>query len=191
VAREEASSLVVGWTVVLVAVSLVAHASGWIVGVLAFEPDRVLRGELWRLVTWIFVEESLTRVVVTCLLLHRFGHGLAHAWGERALARYMTVILVGVAVATTLLAVVLPPVQSTVTIGGWAVRAALLIACARQFPDRDLLLGDLPVARGPTMIACVVGVTGLLALVGGVLTSLPELLTCAAACAYPIRTSGR
>ncbi len=181
------SKVVWSWIAVSILASLAAHASGgWMLGVLAYEPDRVLRGELWRLATWVFVDESLTRIVVTCLMLHHFGRALAERWGDPALRRYALVVLGGAAIATTLLAVVLPPVLDTLTIGGWSVRYAILIGWARQFPDHTVLLFDIPVMTGKRLVPCIlVAVVGF-ALINGLLTSLPELLTCAAACGYPL-----
>jgi hypothetical protein len=49
-----------------------------------------------------------------------------------------------------------------------------------------VLLFDIPVMAGKRLVPCVLAGVGVFALINGPLTSLPELLTCAAACCYPL-----
>ncbi|MEO7732218.1 MAG: hypothetical protein ABIY55_14690 [Kofleriaceae bacterium] len=47
------------------------------------------------------------------------------------------------------------------------------------------MLFDIPVMTAKRLLPCLLVAVGLFALYNGPLTSLPELLTCAAACCYP------
>lgn len=106
-------------------------------------PVAVVRGELWRLVTWPFVNDLLG-LLFGGYMLYSFGRQLAWTWGERRLVVRFLGITVGAAVAATLLALVWAP-ASRPHAGMWPVVMALLFAWALQNPERQLsFFGVLP-----------------------------------------------
>ena len=72
-----------------------------------------------------------------------------------------------------------------VRFGGWAVGDALVIAWARQFPGRTVVLYGLLVLRGRDLIAVTVAVTVLFALAFGPVAMAPELCVCILTATYP------
>ena len=71
-------------------------------------------------------------------------------------------------------------------LGGFAVSDVLVIAFARQFPDRTLRMvyGMLPLS-GQQLVMFVVAVNVLIAIYVGPLVYAPELAACALAAYYP------
>ena len=184
--RLGSSKLVSAWiTVTLVASIFATVDGGWLAGWLAFAPSRIWHGELWRLATWVLVEGGPLSLILTCASIYKFGGELAHRWGDRRLRRFMVEVIGGAALVTTLLALVSDDAWHLYRIGGWAVRDALAIAWARQYPERPLLIYGLLELRGRTLIAVIIGITSVFALFVGPLVMTPELLVCAAAYWYP------
>ena len=70
-------------------------------------------------------------------------------------------------------------------LGGWAVTEALVIAWARQFPDRGLVLYGLVALRGRQLVQLTVGGALLFAVFYGPLAMAPELVACFGAAMYP------
>jgi membrane associated rhomboid family serine protease len=183
--RLGSSKLVSAWIWITVLVSIAAALSGGLAGWLALAPARIWRGEVWRLLTWVFVEPGALALVLTCASLHKFGGDLAPRWGERRLVRFAIEILGGAAVATTLLALISAEVWHRGYSGGWATCDVLVIAWARQYPDSDLVLYGLVRLSGRNLVAVVIATTCAYAIFAGPLAMVPELLACAAAYGYP------
>lgn len=184
--RLGSSKLVSGWIWVTLGASIVAALDGgWVASWTAYAPARIWRGELWRLVTWVFVEPGPVGLVLTCASIYKFGGELVPRWGERRLRRFVAEVLGGAALVTLLLALVSERVWSMYRLGGWAVCDTLVIAWARQYPDAELVLYGLLRLRGRQLIAVTIAITGIFALYRGPLVMAPELLACAAAYGYP------
>lgn len=182
-----ASRLVARWIVATLAVSIVAVVDGgWLASWLALAPARIWHGELWRLVSWPLVVLGPVGLVLTCAAIYKFGGELAVRWGDRRLRRFVGEIVVAAGVATTVVAAIAGHGELWRT-GGWAVTDALVIAWARQFPDRTLVLYGLLALRGRELISVTIAITGVFAVYVGPLTMMPELVACAAAAAYPAR----
>src|SRR5512146_1607384 len=98
---------VVGLILVLM---LVASVWGWLerglLPAVVFAPSAILRGQAWRLVTWVFFQDNPFTLLFGGFMLWTFGRDLSYAWGEgRLLARFFGYVLLP-AVATTFLAMV-------------------------------------------------------------------------------------
>jgi membrane associated rhomboid family serine protease len=178
------SKLVTRWIIVTLAASIVAALDGgWLASWSALEPARIWRGELWRLVTWPFIESGPVSLVATCMVIYKFGGELAIRWGDRRLRRYVAGIVVLAAAATCVLAAITGQFHVH-RLGGWAVADVLVIAWARQFPDATLVLyGVLPV-RGRDLVRITAGIAILFALYFGFVAMAPELVACCAAATY-------
>ena len=70
--------------------------------------------------------------------------------------------------------------------GGWAVADALVIAWARQFPERSVTLyyGMISV-RGRDLVALTVAIAFVFAIYVGPTAMAPELVACLGAALYP------
>lgn len=183
--RLGASKLVSQWiTLTLVASIIAAVDGGWLAGWTSLAPARVWRGEVWRIVTWPFIESGPISLVVTCLAIYKFGGELAVRWGDRRLRRFALEIVVAASVVTCLLASVVGAGYLE-RAGGWAITEALLIAWARQFPRSPLLLYGLVAVQGERLVAITLGTAILLAIFAGPVYAAPELVACGLATLYP------
>jgi membrane associated rhomboid family serine protease len=154
----------------LIALMLFASVTGWMQRGLQqaayFSPGHIVAGEVWRLVTWVFVQDHPFTLLFGGFMLWRFGAELAFVWGEgRLLARFFG-YTVGAAVVVTLVAVVWPPARAA-HLGAWPVINALLVSWALLYPERQVnIWGVLPLT-GKTLALLVLGGTLLYGIAGG------------------------
>lgn len=181
------------WIAITVIATIVAAVDGgWLAGLAAFAPSLIWRGQLWRLVTWVFVERGAWDLIYTCVCIYRFGGDLAYRWGDRRLRRFMIEVLGAAAVVATLLALISSDAWRTHQLGGWPVGDALIIAWARQFPDAQVVVfHGLLTLRGRDLLIAVIVFNALFALFAGPFTMALELLACGAAYYYPPGRLGR
>lgn len=132
----------------------------------ALSPVSVVRGELWRLVTWPFIETNALSLLFGGFMIWSTGQQLAYAWSERRfVARFAAYTLAGGA-GTALLGSVWAP-ASVPYLGIWPVALALLVAWAMLFPDRQTsFFGVLPMT-GKTLALIAAGLTVLSGLIDG------------------------
>jgi membrane associated rhomboid family serine protease len=186
-------------TTVLIAVTLAmslivaidARAGGELYQRLALLPEAIWRGQIWRLVTWPFIQGSPLSLILTCVTIHVFGSDLLHAWGQRRFVRYLAGVVLIAGIGTCLLALVLPAARDLPQLGGMVVADALVIAWARQFPDQPVRAYFVLVVRGRELVSVVVAVTVVFAVFYGSAWMLPELLGVAAALLHRSRTVRR
>jgi membrane associated rhomboid family serine protease len=167
----------------LIASVAAALDGGWIVAWAALAPARVWHGEVWRLVTWPLVETGVMSLVFTCVAIYKFGGELAERWGDQRLFRFVRHIVLSAGVVTCIVGVI-PGLGYVTHLGGWAITEALVIAWARQFPDRTLSLYGLVSFRGKELVQLTLAIAVLFAIFHGVVASVPELVACAAAALY-------
>jgi len=182
--RFGSSKLVTNWIIVTLCVSIVAWIDGRFAAWLALIPSRVVQFEVWRLFTWPFAEPGPMSLILTCAAIFKFGGELAHRWGDRRLQRYASEVLLAAGVITCVLAIVAGH-RFLVRTGGWAVTDMLVIAWARQFPERRLVLYGLIELSGQRLIRVTCGTAVLFALYFGPVQMAPELAACAIAALYP------
>jgi hypothetical protein len=184
--RLGSSKLVSTWITITLVASIFAVVDGGLLDEWAsLSPSRIWRGELWRLVTWVFVESGPLGLVLTCACIYKFGGELVPRWGDARLRRFLVEVLGGAAVATTLLALISGDAWSMHRLGGWSVGDALVIAWARQYPQRPLVLYGLLVLSGRNLIAVIIAINVVFAIFGGPFAMALELFVCAAAYWYP------
>ncbi len=182
--RFAASTFVERWLLLTLGASLLSmFTAGWLADWTSLSPERILRGEVWRLVTWAFVEMGPMSLILTCVAIYKFGGDLAVRWGDQRLRRFMLEIIVGAAVVTTLLSLIVPMYFSRSA--GWAIGDVLCIAWARQFPTAVVRVYGLLELSGKRLIALTVGVTVVFAIAYGPFVMAPELFACFAAVYYP------
>lgn len=183
--RLGSSKLISTWIWITLVASIAAAVSDGLMGWAALAPARIWRGEVWRLVTWVFVEPGALSLILTCASIYRFGGELAPRWGDHRLRRFVIEILGGAAVVTALLGLVSTEVWHRGYLGGWAVCDVLVIAWARQYPDSVLVLYGMVRLNGRNLVTAVIAITCAYAIFAGPLAMAPELLVCAAAYSYP------
>lgn len=105
-------------------------------------------------------------------------------WGDRRLRRFVVEIVLASGVAACLVAAVTGHAQMW-RIGGWATTDALVIAWARQFPNRALVFYGLVALHGRDLIRVTIGITVIYAVFAGPIAMSPELSACAFAALYP------
>ncbi len=180
-----ASRFVSAWLAITLGASLAsALTNGWLADWAALEPSQVWRGQLWRLATWPLIETSPLSLILTCAAIYKLGGDLAARWGGRRLARFVAEILLAAAVVTCLLAAATGDAYLS-RLGGWAAADVLVIAWARQFPDRVLVVYTLLALRGRDLVRVTCAAAVVFALFIGVVAMAPELVACAAAAGYP------
>lgn len=147
-----------GLIVALVGASLVAHLTGLAAWTL-LAPGLVLEGEIWRLLTWPFVDNDPLGLLFAALTLYWFGRDLAAAWGPRRFL--LTWIGFGAAsgLATVLLSLVLPPLGAAFYGGPWAVLSAMLVAWGLLFPERQMLFNFVLPVSGRGLVWLTIGGT--------------------------------
>jgi membrane associated rhomboid family serine protease len=182
--RLGSSKLISTWIWITIAASIAAALSDGLQYWAALVPARLWRGEVWRLVTWVFVEPGALALIVTCASIYKFGGELAPRWGDRRLRRFVIQTLGGAAAATALLGLISAEVWRTHYLGGWAVCDVLVIAWARQYPDSVLVVHGVRL-HGRNLTTAVIAITCVYALFAGPLAMAPELLACVAAYSYP------
>jgi membrane associated rhomboid family serine protease len=164
------------------------HAGG-LFDLVCLRPADVWRGQLWRLVTWPFVEPSPLGLVFTCLALYWFGAPLAEQWGSR---RFLLLVASAMLVAgggTCLIALVDAEVLARTYLGGWAMITALVLAWGLWFPDRVIRIYFVIPIRGYWVARLTVIVTVVFAVYSGWAGYLPELLAEASVLAWLFRRS--
>ena len=129
------------------------------------EPLRVWQGELWRLLTWVFVEVHPLSLIFGCLVLWIFGSDLSYTWGPR---RFLA-IYCGFAVAAGGLTCVIarlawPTLLAVPYLSMWPVVEALIIAWATLHPHRQIFVYFVLPVGGRALIWVTVGGTLLYAL---------------------------
>ena len=111
------------------------------VDVLALRPDRVLHGEVWRLVTYIFIPRlgglfalihPVLAVFVYLQFLWLLGEGLEQAWGSFKLNLFYLTGMLGTTAAAFLL--------NARDLNGVYLNASLFYAFATLFPNYPILL---------------------------------------------------
>jgi membrane associated rhomboid family serine protease len=105
---------------------------------LDLDPTRILHGEVWRLITYIFVPQTLSLWIVLALwFLWFIGEGLERAWGPFRLTLYFIVGMIGTTIAAFFFG-------SNFSNG--MLIASLFFAFARFYPDEVIyILFILPV----------------------------------------------
>ncbi len=110
-----------------------------VLGLLTLRPEKVLAGEVWRLVTFIFIprvalgsQVSYFWIFFYLWLLWVMGEGLEQAWGSFKLNLFYVFGIVGTAVAVLALG-------ATDTTGVW-LNMSLLFAFATLFPNFPIML---------------------------------------------------
>lgn len=168
-----------GLLVATVVVSLAAAMGGRnglpLYGFLLLEPRAVWRGEVWRLLTWVLVENEPLNLIFGGLVLWFFGRDLVDSWGERRfLATYFGVPAVA-GIVTALLGLAFPSLGAARYSGFWVALNVVVVAWGLAHPFRQVLLFFAVPVSGQALVWVTVGGTVLFALFYGVGAFVPHL----------------
>jgi membrane associated rhomboid family serine protease len=154
-------------------------------------PKAVWRLELWRLVTWPFIEPGPIALIFTCLLLYWFGRDLAEDWGSRRFLAVFGGVTLAAGVGTSLVAAIDVALVDQRYVGGWAVTAAMIVAWGLWFPERVVRLYFVLPIRGYWLAWLTIGITLILAAYSGWERYLPEMFAEGSTLAWLFRRSIR
>jgi membrane associated rhomboid family serine protease len=172
----------------VLALMLVMSVWGWLEPefqvLAALSPVMIRRGEVWRLVTWPFVQADPFTLLFGGFMLYWLGQQLSFVWSERRFLVRFFGYAVFASLATTLVALFWAPASGS-HVGVWPVANALIVSWALLYPDRQVnVWGVLPIS-GRTAAWLVVGGTFLYGIAAGGLRGIgvfmPHLAAVAAA----------
>jgi membrane associated rhomboid family serine protease len=138
----------IGITIAVFVLQLLTTPTGggdgisWFTRLFTLEADAVLRGEVWRLLTYPFLHHpsSPWPILWGMLFLWWFGRDVEEIYGPREfLAFYLLAVLLG-GVAFVLTTVATRAPASFPYLGSTAPVAAVLVLCALHYPRRTILL---------------------------------------------------
>lgn len=166
-------------TITLIASLSVAFGSRHVFPLLelgALVPERVLRGEAWRLLTWSVIEPSPLSLIFACLFFYWFGRDLADAWGSRRFLNVYIGIALVAAVGTCLISLVDRSVGPQLFVGSWPLAEAVTVAWGLTFPDRVVRIYFFIPIKGYVLAWLTVALTVVYAIYSGWDHFLPNLL---------------
>lgn len=143
----------------------------------ALQPERAMKGEVWRLATWALVETSPLGLLFACLLLWWFGRDLADDWGSRRFLGVYAAVALAASTGTCLVSLVDRDVVPQTYLGSWALACAVVVAWGLWFPDRVTRLFFVLTISGYWLAWLVVALTVAYAVYDGWEHHLPVLLT--------------
>jgi membrane associated rhomboid family serine protease len=130
-------------------------------------PGKVLHGQIWRIVTWVWVEPSPISLFFRCLMLYWFGRDLCSIWGSRRFfAIYFGTVLLAGGV-TVLLSLLDSDIREQTYLGSMALDAALTIAWGLSFRDRVIRIYFVIPIRGFVLAWGTVALTVAYSIYGG------------------------
>jgi membrane associated rhomboid family serine protease len=153
------------------------HGGGSLFDALALCPADVWRGQVWRLVTWPWIEPGPLGLIFAVLVLIWFGKDVAEETGSPRFVRLFGGILLFAAVGTCIVAQIDPPVLDQRYLGGWALSDALLVAWGLWFPHRVVRIYFIIPIRGFWLAWLTVAITVVFAVYSGWDSFLPELFS--------------
>lgn len=103
------------------------------VAAFALIPEKVLRGQIWRLVTFAFLPDNYSPIWIffTAYLTYMIGQSLEYYWGRFKLNIYFFIGMLG-----TIIAAFISGAGTT----GYYLNLSLFLAYATLFPNQELML---------------------------------------------------
>jgi len=166
-------------TIIVSVLAAVARLGGTsLASEVALIPGLIWTGQIWRLVTWVFLDDQPLSLLFSCMVLWWLGRDLVGVWGPRRfLGLYLSFAVIVGALTVVIAWLVLGergglwPYYSA-----WPLVDALTIAWALYFPHRQVLIYFVLPLSGRNLIYLVVGGTILWALFNGPANYIPHLL---------------
>lgn len=144
---------------------------GFGVADLIFSVNGVLSLEVWRVVTFPFVENSFFGLLLGLVLLYFFGRFFEAQWGSSYYARFYVLSSVGAALIaiplTFLVDLVVPFKDVGIAAGPDAAFDAMLIALALTLPNSNVMFGFVLPMRAKTMVYAILGLQVVFGIMNG------------------------
>lgn len=153
----------------------------------ALLPDRVWHGEVWRLLTWAFLQPSPLGLIFTALMFWWFGRPLVTEWDDDEVVRVFSGVLLAAGLLTCAIALVDPSVRMAPYLGSYALTAALVVAWGLTFPFQIVRIYFVLPIRGYWLAWGSVAVSVVFAIYSGWTRYVPELAAQAATLAWMYR----
>lgn len=145
-----------------------------------FQPEMVLRGQVWRLFTWQFFELNLLTLIFGVMIALMLGRDLYYSWGPRRFLGIVVLVPGAAAALTTLLAAA---GWTSVRLASYLTITALLdvlvIAWATLFPSRQILVYFVLPVSGRSLVYITIGINALVALLYGIELVVPHFFAMA------------
>lgn len=162
----------------LVGVSVCAKLAERSVGIgpneLVFQADAVLSGQLWRLLTHVFVEDSFMGLIFGALGLWIFGAWYENSWGTRDFLKFFAASSIGGALLAIPLSFVanqiMPFRDLGLAAGPDAALNAMMVALAMGAPESRVLFGFVLPVPAKTALYLFLGLAVLSGLMNGAST---------------------
>jgi membrane associated rhomboid family serine protease len=143
-----------------------------LLGQVALVPALLLRGEVWRALSWCFFELDPLGLIFSIMVLAFLGRDLVSAWGPRRFLAFYAGLGVVAAAATLLVSLVWRDLGAMRYLSTWPVVEGLIVAWATLFPTRQLLLYFVLPVQGRTLVILTLGGTVLFALLAAIAAAL-------------------
>lgn len=101
--------------------------------------DVLRRGEIWQLVTYMFLHASIGHILFNMLTLWMFGAAVEQTWGTRRFLQYYFICGIGAGVCVVIANLLFGDVYQR-TIGASGAIYGVLLAFGMLFPDQEILL---------------------------------------------------
>lgn len=101
--------------------------------------DVLRRGEIWQLVTYMFLHASIGHILFNMLTLWMFGAAVEQTWGTRRFLQYYFTCGIGAGVCVVFANLIFGDVYQR-TIGASGAIYGVLLAFGMLFPDTEILL---------------------------------------------------
>lgn len=140
---------------------IVCYSFGYLIQVInsdfiqfiTLEPGFILKGQIWRIVTWIIIPPPTINIFFTLLMLYFYysiGQSLEHVWGTYQLNLYFFSGMVFTVLGSIVLYIILAGLGINVTGLGYMfstyyVNMSLFLAYAATFPEAMVLLLVIPI----------------------------------------------
>ena len=135
--------MLIAWNVIIFLIQILAvqfrivtpaeHSSLWIPHLLALTPSAVWRGQVWQLVTYMFLHGGWFHIGFNMLILWMFGSPLEELWGSKRFLKYYLVTGVGAGIVNAIL-------SPSSAVGASGAIYGLLLAFAMYYPNRQIFL---------------------------------------------------
>lgn len=142
-------------------VTLLDRRIGGLYGLLIFDRDAVLHGELWRLVTYPWLKVAPLGLLISAVILYLFCQVHERLWGGPRMARFVMLSLLGAAVLAVplglLLSAIMPFDDNPTAAGPDAAIDAMLMATALMAPRSQMLFGFVLPMQAQSFVWLMVG----------------------------------
>jgi membrane associated rhomboid family serine protease len=151
-------------------------AGATITDLIVLQPDRVLHGEVWRLLTYTFLQIEPFGLIFGALAMWWIGSPLEDVWGKRRLLTHYFLATGLAGVLTCLVGLASGAVREHAYLGTWAAQEALIGAFGTVLATTPIRLFFVLPVGGNTLILASAGITLLYVIMaGGPVPYLPHL----------------